>query len=123
MIFTLGKLPSQSQKDLFRLLLVDFIDRSHQLVLLANKIDWDYFEHHFPCYPSDFVHFRKCLGNQGLEKVFAHLVHLHGKGEQSKQVLSDTTVQENNTTFPADAKLAKKVITKCNAIAKDHGVG
>jgi len=32
--------------------------------------------------------------------------------------LSDTTVAENNTTFPTDAKLAKKIIDKCNAIAK-----
>ena len=27
------------------------------------------------------------------------------------------TVQENNTTFPTDAKLCKKVIDKCNSIA------
>ncbi|MGI6572678.1 MAG: hypothetical protein ACOX19_04500 [Fermentimonas sp.] len=32
-------------------------------------------------------------------------------------MLSDTTVYENNTTFPTDAKLCKKVIDKCNAIA------
>jgi IS5 family transposase len=32
--------------------------------------------------------------------------------------LSDTTVQENNTTFPTDAKLCKKVIDKCNRIAE-----
>ena len=31
--------------------------------------------------------------------------------------LSDTTVYENNTTFPTDAKLCKKVIGKCNKIA------
>lgn len=37
-------------------------------------------------------------------------------------VLSDTTVQENNTTFPTDAKLAKKVIDKCNKIARKEGV-
>lgn len=176
----LGKLPSQTQKDLFRPLLADFIDPSHELVLLAQKVDWHYFEeafstlyattgkpsmplrlmigslllkqlynlgdetlaeawimnpymqyfcgyayfeHRFPCDPSDFVHFRKRLGTQGLEKVFAHSVDLHGKDGQSKQVLSDTTVQENNTTFPTDAKLAKKVIDKCNAIASEHGVG
>jgi IS5 family transposase len=31
-------------------------------------------------------------------------------------------VQENNTTFPTDAKLAKKVIDTCNAIAEEHGI-
>jgi IS5 family transposase len=37
-------------------------------------------------------------------------------------VLSDTTVQENNTTFPTDAKLCKKVIDKCNKIADNEGI-
>ena len=36
--------------------------------------------------------------------------------------MSDTTVQENNTTFPTDAKLAKKIIDKCNGIAKEAGI-
>lgn len=39
-----------------------------------------------------------------------------------KFVLSDTTVQENNTTFPTDAKLCKKVIEKCNSIARKEGI-
>ena len=37
-------------------------------------------------------------------------------------VLSDTTVQENNTTFPTDAKLAKKVIDRCNSITDAEGL-
>jgi IS5 family transposase len=37
-------------------------------------------------------------------------------------VLSDTTVQENNTTFPTDAKLCKKVIDKCNKIADKENI-
>jgi transposase, IS5 family len=36
--------------------------------------------------------------------------------------LSDTTVQENNTTFPTDAKLHKKVIDRCHAIAQKEGI-
>ena len=40
----LGKSPNQSQRDLFSPLLVDFIDTSHELVLLAGHIDWNYFE-------------------------------------------------------------------------------
>lgn len=35
-----GKLPKKSQRDLFRPMLDDFIDMNHELVLLANKIDW-----------------------------------------------------------------------------------
>jgi transposase, IS5 family len=175
----IGKTPDQDQRDMFSPLLSDFIDMGHELVLLANKIDWNYFEkefaehyskvgqpamavrlmvgslmlkriynlgdetlakawvrdpymqyfcgearfqHRFPCDPSDFVHFRKRIGEAGVEKIFHYSVSLHGKAAQSKMVLSDTTVQENNTTFPTDAKLAKKVIDKCNAIAQKEGI-
>lgn len=175
----IGKTSNQNQRDLFRPLLLDFIDKEHELVLLANKIDWDYFEttfkplysntgkpampirlmvgslllkriynlgdetlceawvmnpymqyfcgmayfeYKFPCDPSDFVHFRKRLGKEGIEKIFAYSVNIHGKDAKEKQVLSDTTVAENNTTFPTDAKLAKKIIDKCNAIAKKENI-
>jgi len=173
----LGKSKPQNQKDLFKPLLLDFIDLSHELVLLSNKIEWSYFEkefsdkyskvgqksmpirlmvgslmlkrlynlgdetlvqawemnpymqyfcgedkfqHKFPCDPSDFVHFRNRIGEEGIEKIFVFTVQLHGKSAQSKMVLSDTTVQQNNTTFPTDSKLAKKIIDKCNKIAQEE---
>jgi len=81
-----------------------------------------YFQHKFPFDPSDFVHFRHRIGVEGVEKIFSHSVILHGKDAKSKMTLSDTTVQENNTTFPTDAKLAKKVIDRCNAIADKEGI-
>jgi transposase, IS5 family len=77
-----------------------------------------HFQHHFPCDPSDFVHFRNRIGESGIEMIFAYSVKLHGKDAQSRMVLSDTTVQENNTTFPTDAKLAKKIIDKSHQIAQ-----
>lgn len=170
----IGKSPNQKQKELFRPLLSEFIDMSHELVLLSKAINWNYFEkefsilyshtgqpamptrlmvgclilkriynlgdetlaiawimnpymqyfcgeayfqHEFPFDPSDFVHFRKRIGEEGIEKIFKHSVDIHGKQAKSKMLLSDTTVQENNTTFPTDAKLAKKVIDTCNSIA------
>ena len=169
----IGHLPSQNQKDLFTPLLSDFIDMKHELVLLADRIDWSsieqelsgyyshtgqksmpirvmvsflilkrmydlgdetlasswkmnpymqyfsgyaHFQHIFPCDPSDLVHFRHRIGEEGIEKLFSYSVKMHGKQVKTKFVLSDTTVQENNITFPTDAKLAKKVIDKCNAI-------
>lgn len=174
-----GKSGQKSQKDLFMPLLVDFINLNHELVLLSDKIDWNYFDeefdkyyskkgrpsmpvrlmvgclllkrlynlgdetlvstwvqnpymqyfcgiehfqHTFPCDPSDFVHFRKRIGIEGIEKIFAYSVSFHGKEAQEKQVLSDTTVQENNTTYPTDAKLAKKIIDKVNQIAQKENV-
>jgi IS5 family transposase len=175
----IGKTDKKKQHDLFRPMLVDFIDMRHELVLLADKMDWGYFErelsvfysnlgrpsmpirlmvgclllkrmynlgdetlaeawirdpymqyfcglthftHRFPCDPSDFVHFRKRIGEKGVEKIFSYSVLIHGEKAQERQVLSDTTVQENNTTFPTDAKLAKRVIDKCNALAQRTGV-
>jgi IS5 family transposase len=83
-----------------------------------------FFEHKFPFDPSDFVHFRNRVGEEGIGKIFAYSVILHGKNvaAKSKLVLSDTTVQENNTTFPTDAKLCKKVIEHCNKIAEKEGI-
>jgi IS5 family transposase len=81
-----------------------------------------HFQHRFPCDPSDFVHFRKRIGEQGIEKIFIHSVELHGKQAKSKMALSDTTVQENNITFPTDAKLAKKIIDKVNKIATKENI-
>jgi IS5 family transposase len=83
-----------------------------------------YFEHKFPFDPSDFVHFRNRVGEEGISKIFAYSVHLHGVevAKKSRFVLSDTTVQGNNTTFPTDAKLCKKVIDKCNQIARKEDI-
>jgi IS5 family transposase len=163
-------------------LLIDLIDRKHELALLADSMDWDYFErefaplygtvgqssvpirlmvgclilkhlknlgdetlakewvenpymqyfcgmrcfeHRFPFDPSDFVHFRKRIGEKGFEKIFAQSVRLHGGEQETGKApwhLSDTTVQENNTTFPTDAKLCKKVIDQCNKIAGETGI-
>ena len=175
----IGKTDKKKQHDMFRPMLIDFIDLQHELVLLADKMDWNYFErelspfysevgrpsmpirlmvgclllkrlynlgdetlaetwirdpymqcfcgmahfeHKFPCDPSDFVHFRKRIGEDGVEKIFTYSVLIHGEKAHEKQVLSDTTVQENNTTFPTDAKLAKRVIDKCNTLAKSSAI-
>jgi len=175
----LGKNP-EKKPELFRPMLVDFIDHEHELVLLSEKIDWNYFEkefsslyskvgnpshpirfmvgclllkhlynlgdetlekawimnpymqhfcgrvffeHEFPCDPSNFVHFRKRIGEKSIEKNFAYSVRMHdAKTNTSNFVLSDTTVQENNTSFPTDAKLCKKVIDYCNKIAGNEGI-
>ena len=184
-----GTLQDQTQRELFRPLLRDIIDPKHELTLLADRIDWNYFEnefnslysavgqpsvpirlmvgclllkqmenlgdetlakqwvqnpymqyfcgmrcfeHRFPFDPSDFVHFRKRIGEAGFEKIFAYSVRANleeeeGKGKKAaytnaKWHLSDTTVQENNTTFPTDAKLCKKVINWCNLIAGNAGI-
>ena len=179
-----GTLPDQTQRELFHPLLRDMVDPKHELTLLADHIDWDYFEkefsplyaevgqpsipirlmagclmlkhlknlgdetlakawvenpymqyfcgmrcfqHRFPFDPSDLVHFRKRIGEAGFEKIFEYSVQMHREEPGAadavgKWHLSDTTVQENATTFPTDAKLYKKVIDGCNRIAKKSGI-
>lgn len=176
----IGTSPNKTQRDAFQPLLTDFIDPDHKLVLLADAIDWNYFEcefadlysetgqpavpirfmvaclllkhledygdetlagawvanpymqyfcgqahfqHQFCCDPSDFVHFRKRIGTAGIKKIFTYSIGMHPGLAKCKQALSDTTVQGNNTTFPTDAKLAKKVIDGCNRIAKTEETG
>jgi IS5 family transposase len=85
------------------------------------------FEHRFPFDLSDFVHFRKRIGESGFEKIFEYSVCTNGEEKvtgnaEAKWYLSDTTVQENNTTFPTNAKLCKKLIDGCNRMAKEAGI-
>lgn len=81
-----------------------------------------HFQHSFPCDPSDFVHFRKRIGEEGIGEIFKYSVLLFGNKAKEQVVLSDTTVGGNNTTFPTDAKLAKKIIDQCNKIAREENI-
>jgi len=75
-----------------------------------------------PCDPTDLVYFRKRIGTEGVEKIFAMSVAVHGKDAQEKQVIIDTTVQEKNVTYPTDGKLAIKMIHHLHRIAKDEEI-
>lgn len=85
---------------------------------------WQYFcgerefQWKFPVEPSDLVHFRKRIGECGVEKILQVSVKLHGKRAQEATVVIDTTVQEKDITFPTDAKLHRKVIERCWGIAE-----
>jgi IS5 family transposase len=54
--------------------------------------------------------------------IFGMSVGLHGKASEEKQVIIDTTVQENNITYPTDGKLAIKIINHLVKIAKKEGI-
>ena len=74
------------------------------------------------CASSDLVHFRKRIGEEGVALILAESVRIHGKDGNDAHISSDTTVQEKNITYPTDAKLRKKVIDKCVAIAEKEGI-
>jgi IS5 family transposase len=80
------------------------------------------FQWQFPCNPSDFVNFRKRIGEEGTRLIFEVSVALHGDDAKEVEVTIDTTVQEKNITFPTDVKLLTKIIKKCRKIAADEGI-
>ncbi len=75
-----------------------------------------------PFDPTEFIHFRKRIGEEGAEKLLKISVQLFGKEAQENEVLIDSTVQEKNITYPTDAKLHKRIIEKVNKIAKQEGI-
>ena len=82
----------------------------------------EHFQWKFPCDPSELVHFRKRIGEAGVEKIFEASIALHGDNALEKEVIVDTTVQEKNITFPTDTKLRVKVIGRCWKLAAEEGI-
>ena len=71
-----------------------------------------------PCEASELVHFRKRIGEQGVELILKESIRINGDDSNDADVSVDTTVQEKNITFPTDAKLHKKIIKQCKQIAE-----
>ena len=68
-----------------------------------------------PCASTELVHFRKRIGEKGVELILAESIRVnddHDDGATHKTAFIDSTVQEKNVTYPTDAKLLKKVIGK-----------
>ncbi len=174
-----GQLKDQRQVNLFVPNLIQIVNPNHELVVLANEIDWKYFDEAFcgtysdtgrpsvptrvmvslmllkhmydledetvltawvqnpyfqyfsgmdtfqwkaPCNGSDMAHFRKRIGVSGVEKIFQYTVKMHGPEVLEETLITDTTVQETNITFPTDTKLHIKIIRKCIKIADSSGI-
>lgn len=82
----------------------------------------EHFQWQFPCNPSELVHFRKRIGEAGVERIFQASVSLHGEQALEREVVIDTTVQEKNITFPSDTRLRVKVIGRCWKPAAEEGI-
>ena len=80
------------------------------------------FEWQFPCDPTDPVYFGRRIGEEGVQKILAVSIALHGKDALEKEVAIDTTVQEKNITFPTDSKLHRKIFEKCGQFAEMKGI-
>jgi IS5 family transposase len=84
-----------------------------------------YFQYRLPFDPSDFVHFRNRIGEEGMKMIFKQSIDLFGQEtirKEVREVRIDTTVQEKNITFPTDRKLYEKAIEHCKRIARKEGI-
>jgi IS5 family transposase len=82
-----------------------------------------FFQWGFPCDPSELVHFRKRIGEEGVEKIFTVSVELHrDKIAKEDELVADTTVQEANITYPTDTKLRRRVIETLWRLGEDAGI-
>lgn len=75
-----------------------------------------------PCEASELVHFRKRIGEKGIELIFKESIRINGKDSDEDQGTIDTTVQEKNITYPTDNKLHRKIIKKCVAMAEKQDI-
>lgn len=74
-----------------------------------------------PCEASELVHFRKRIGESGIELIFKESIRINGEDSNDEHGSADTTVQEKNITFPTDSKLHKKIIKKSlEIVAKEN---
>lgn len=73
-----------------------------------------------PCEASELVHFRKRIGEAGIELIFKESIRINGDDSHDPHVSADTTVQEKNITFPTDSKLHRKIIKKTLKIVQNE---
>jgi transposase, IS5 family len=136
--------------DFFRNRLDQMIDLRHPLAVLANRMPWqeievslaqrwgetptwqyfsgnEYFEHQWPCDPTQLGRFRKALGEEGVEELLARTMEvaitlkLIAKKELNR-VIVDSTVQEKAIAYPTDSKLLEIARSKVVEVAKANGI-
>lgn len=79
----------------------------------------------FPCNASELVHFRKRIGEKGMELILSESIRVNREDDDRDHhdtAFIDSTVQEKNVTYPTDAKLHKKIIRKVLSIVKSLGL-
>jgi IS5 family transposase len=123
--------PAKPIRLMVSLLLLKHIDNlSDETVVREWKLNPYYqyfsgevtFQKRYPIEPSDLVHFRKRIGEEGGEYLLSLTAQLFGKKSTEETIVADTTVQEKNITFPTDVKQSKKIIEKCWKIVKDENI-
>ncbi|PUE49823.1 hypothetical protein B9Z45_15505 [Limnohabitans sp. 2KL-17] len=87
----------------------------------------EYFEHQWPCDPTQLRRFRKALGEEGVEELLARTMEvaitlkLIAKKELIR-VIVDSTVPEKAVAHPTGSKLLETARSKVVEVAKAHGI-
>ena len=79
----------------------------------------------FPCNATELVHFRKRIGEKGMELILQESIRVNNKDNSDAHhdtAFIDSTVQEKNVTYPTDAKLHKKIVKHVLKIVHDHNL-
>ena len=86
-----------------------------------------HFQHQPPIDPTSMTRFRQRIGETGCEKMLAVTIQAGIKTETVKEqslnsVTVDTTVMENNITFPTDSALLNKARNALVKLTRIHGI-
>jgi IS5 family transposase len=87
----------------------------------------EYFEHQWPCDPTQLGRFRKALGEEGVEELLARTMEvavtlkLIARKELAR-VIVDSTVQEKAVAHPTDSNLLETARAKVVEAAKANGI-
>lgn len=82
-----------------------------------------HFQWGLPCQPSELVHFRKRIGEAGVNKIFEASLRLHkDKIDKENELVIDTTVQEANVTYPTETKLREQVVKRLWRLGQREGI-
>ncbi|MEM7673388.1 MAG: IS5 family transposase [Verrucomicrobiota bacterium] len=82
-----------------------------------------YFQWKLPCEPSELVHFRKRIGQVGVDQILKMTLSLHAdKIKEENDVVADTTVQEADVQFPTDTRLHVSCIKKLWRMGESESV-
>ncbi|MCH8882250.1 MAG: IS5 family transposase, partial [SAR324 cluster bacterium] len=88
---------------------------------------FEYFQHRLPLDPTSLVKWRKRVGKEGMEKLFAETIEAAKRQKLIQRrdvdkVNVDTTVQEKAIAFPTDARLYHKMRARLVAEAEKRGI-
>lgn len=81
-----------------------------------------HFQWEFPCEPSDLVHFRHRIGEEGVERIFQLSVDMNGNDANRDELTIDSTSHTKDVTYPTDVKLAERIAEKCWSIRDQEGL-